>query len=169
MCSETEQLLRKLARKDKAAMIPVYLSPFANHLWQSTLFAAVAILLTLALTEEPRAGALLGLAGCLDQVSHPLFPAGQRWQPGGMAERTFGSAYRSRWRWNRSASRLRRTSGPRRLPPPRHRHAFPIALMLVAVWFCGCAAVLSVWWVRWLRIRGRSEWRRLCAWKPRSR
>ncbi len=36
-------------------MIPTYLSPLANHLWQSTLFAAVAGLLTLAFRKH-RAG-----------------------------------------------------------------------------------------------------------------
>ena len=33
-------------------MIPAYLSPLANHLWQSTLFAAAAGLLTIALTKN---------------------------------------------------------------------------------------------------------------------
>src|SRR5437763_16494495 len=34
-------------------MNPTHLSPFANHLWQSTLFAGVAGLLTLALRKNP--------------------------------------------------------------------------------------------------------------------
>ena len=33
-------------------MIPSQLEPLANHLWQSTLFAAVASLLTLALRKN---------------------------------------------------------------------------------------------------------------------
>src|SRR5438128_11107722 len=33
-------------------MNPAYFSPFANHLWQSTLFAGVAGLLTLALRDN---------------------------------------------------------------------------------------------------------------------
>jgi beta-lactamase regulating signal transducer with metallopeptidase domain len=33
-------------------MIPVHLSPFANHLWQSTLFAGLAVLLMLALRRN---------------------------------------------------------------------------------------------------------------------
>src|SRR3954447_9721376 len=33
-------------------MNPAYFSPFANHLWQSTLFAGVAGLLTLALRNN---------------------------------------------------------------------------------------------------------------------
>src|SRR5438309_1862890 len=33
-------------------MIPVYLSPIANHLWQSTLFGGVAALLALALRQN---------------------------------------------------------------------------------------------------------------------
>lgn len=33
-------------------MIPVVLSPIANHLWQSTLFAGTAALLTLALSKN---------------------------------------------------------------------------------------------------------------------
>src|SRR5215471_3976568 len=33
-------------------MIPIHASPFANHLWQSTLFGCVAALLTLALRKN---------------------------------------------------------------------------------------------------------------------
>jgi len=33
-------------------MIPGYLSPFANHLWQSTLFTGAALLLTLVLRQN---------------------------------------------------------------------------------------------------------------------
>ena len=33
-------------------MIPAYLSPLANHLWQSTLFTAVAGILTIALRKN---------------------------------------------------------------------------------------------------------------------
>jgi bla regulator protein blaR1 len=41
-------------------MIPVQLSPIANHVWQSTLFAGLAVLLTLAL----RKNRAVWLAGC---------------------------------------------------------------------------------------------------------
>src|SRR6185295_8176838 len=41
-------------------MIPAYLSPLANHLWQSSFFAAVVWLLTLALRQN-RAAVRYGL------------------------------------------------------------------------------------------------------------
>ena len=56
-------------------MNPAYLSPIANHLWQSTLFAGVAGLLTLALRKQSRASAPWGVAGGLVQISHPAFCA----------------------------------------------------------------------------------------------
>jgi hypothetical protein len=46
-------------------MIPVHLSPLANHLWQSTLFAGVAATLALVLKEEPCPYALFAVAFCV--------------------------------------------------------------------------------------------------------
>jgi predicted outer membrane protein len=37
-------------------MNPAYLTPFANHLWQSTVFAGAAGMLTLALRKNPAKG-----------------------------------------------------------------------------------------------------------------
>src|SRR5215831_14781432 len=39
-------------KKGQGQMIPAQLSPFANHLWQSTVFACVAALLTFALRKN---------------------------------------------------------------------------------------------------------------------
>ena len=48
----------------------------ANHLWQSTAFAAAAWLLTLALPPKPGACALLcGVAGCIAEVFGSVFAA----------------------------------------------------------------------------------------------
>lgn len=41
----------------------------ANHLWQSTLFAALAAGLALMLRNKPRANAICALAGGLGQIS----------------------------------------------------------------------------------------------------
>ncbi|HEV8492787.1 MAG TPA: hypothetical protein VGR76_10975, partial [Candidatus Angelobacter sp.] len=51
-----------------------------NHLWQSTLFAAAAGLLALALSKN-HARALLALAGGVVEVPGPLFRAGCDRQP----------------------------------------------------------------------------------------
>ena len=59
-------------------MIPSELQSLANHLWQSTLFAAAAGLLTLAFAEKSGANALLGLAHGFGEVFRPLFPTGGR-------------------------------------------------------------------------------------------
>ena len=58
---EAEKTLRRLGRKGQLSMIPEYLYPtwnaigatLGNHLWQSTLFAIVAGLLTLTLRNNP--------------------------------------------------------------------------------------------------------------------
>ena len=49
---EAEKILAR-AEKGRNEMIPESLSPIANHLWQSTLFAGAAGLLTLALRKNP--------------------------------------------------------------------------------------------------------------------
>ena len=48
----------------------------ANHLWQSTLFAAAAAILTLALQRSGTAS-LLFMADCVAQVSDSLLSADQ--------------------------------------------------------------------------------------------
>ena len=49
------------------------LSPLANHLWQSTIFAIAAWLLTLApLKKEPRLRPLLDLVRGIIKIPNPL-------------------------------------------------------------------------------------------------
>lgn len=135
-------------------MIPAYLSPLANHLWQSTLFAAVAGVLVFALRRHyAPARHWLWLAASLKFLIpfSLLIGAGAR------------------------------LAGPRAPVIAVHRvsivveeigHPFvpldlgslmpsattrPISansltLVLLAVWLCGFAFILFRWWARWRRI-----------------
>ena len=54
-------------------MIPSGLLPIANHLWQSTLFAGIAGLLTLLLRQP--AHSILSVVSCIGEVSSSVFAA----------------------------------------------------------------------------------------------
>ena len=58
-----------------------------NHLWQSTVFAGVAGLLTLAVAEESCAGAVLGVAGGVGEIFGSVFVAGGNWELAWMGTR----------------------------------------------------------------------------------
>jgi bla regulator protein blaR1 len=143
-------------------------APIANHLWQSTLFAGVAGLLTLALRKN-RAQARYALwlvasakflipfallIGAGSQLGRPKVPAinhsgltvvmQQIGQPFAAADATPASAS--------TISRALEMAA-RVLP----------TLLLVA-WIGGCAAVILWWWLRWQRVAAaRRE-----AWAPSS-
>ena len=64
-------------------MIPSQLQPLANHLWQSTLFAAVAGLLTLALRKNRAQTRYWLWLAASDEVPYSFFPPGRgRWPLG---------------------------------------------------------------------------------------
>ena len=66
-------------------MIPMYLSPLANHLWQSTLFAAVVLLLALALRKNHAQARYWLWLDCVSKVSCSVLAAGQRRESSRMA------------------------------------------------------------------------------------
>jgi bla regulator protein blaR1 len=135
-------------------MIPAYLSPLANHLWQSTLFAAVVGVLVFALRRHyAPARHWLWLAASVKFLIpfSLLIGAG------------------ARLGWTRApAIAVHRVSivveeighpfAPLDLgfPMPsdttRPISADSLTLVLLAVWLCGCAFVLFRWWSRWRRI-----------------
>jgi bla regulator protein BlaR1 len=125
-------------------------APLANHLWQSTLFAGVAGMLTLALRKN-RAQvrywlwltasvkflipfSLLVSAGSYLGWSKALAPAGFSFVVEEMSQPFSAASSQAA-----AATALAKFIG---LLPP---------LLLIA-WVCGCVAVLVFWCVRWRRI-----------------
>lgn len=130
-----------------------YLSPFANHLWQSTLFAAVAGLLTLALGgnhARVRHGVWLA-ASCKFLIPCSLLIA-----LGGHV----------RWRIAPEATQsgltvvMDQVSRPFTDPalsllllPAAPRARSPLPAVLLGIWLCGFLGIAVSWWVRWRRLR----------------
>ncbi|MCE5310717.1 MAG: hypothetical protein LLG20_24010, partial [Acidobacteriales bacterium] len=126
-----------------------------NHLWQSTVFAVAAFLLTLALrSTHARARhwillvaslkflvpfALLAKLGDLlgsrvvpaAPAAHIPFAVGQMVQPFVLPEPV----------------------APIIVAAPTHELTFPIHAVVFVVWLTGFAAVLFHWWDRWRRVR----------------
>ena len=123
-----------------------------NHLWQSTLFAAAAGLLTLALRSNQAElrhrvwlaasvkflvpfALVAGLSSHLvSRVARPIGPTALYF-----AIEEIGQPFRQLEA--RVISRTAAPATPARLP-----------ILLVCVWFCGCAAVLVFWGMRWQRV-----------------
>src|SRR5262245_59690763 len=133
-------------------MIPGHLSPFANHLWQSTLFAGVAALLTLALRQN-RAHTRYWL----------WFAASIKFLIPFSLLITFGRQFE----WPRPptvvqplSAAIEQISQPFVLPempvgvtPAGSMLSTLAPALLFALWFCGCVVVLLFWSLRWRRIR----------------
>lgn len=129
-------------------MIPAYFSPIANHLWQSTLFAVAAALLTLLLRKNRAATRYwIWLAASVKfLIPFSLLVA-------------VGSQFE--WR-NAPAAAPELTSAVEQLSEPFSALALPtmtapierdVYPILLAVWLCGVAAVISIWGARWRRLR----------------
>ena len=134
-------------------MSPAYWSPLANHLWQSTLFAAFAGLLTLALGRNHarvRHGVWLA-ASCKFLIPYSLLIAlgGQvRWR---VAPETTQSSL---------AVVMDQVSQPFTDPafslpllptaPPAHSL---LPSILLGIWLCGFLGIACSWWIRWRLIR----------------
>ncbi|HEY2383610.1 MAG TPA: M56 family metallopeptidase [Terriglobia bacterium] len=133
-------------------MIPSYLSPLANHLWQSSLFAGVAGLLTLALRKN-RASVRYWL--WLAASVKFLIPFSLLVSIGGQFD----------WRTAPSVTRTPlpvamdqivqpfavTVSGPLLAAVPETRSAIPIVFL--GVWLCGFAVSVFCWVRAWRHIR----------------
>src|ERR1700722_6416270 len=134
-------------------MNPESLRPVADHLWQSTLFAGVVGLLTLALrSNRARIRHWLWLtASCKFLIPLSILIA----LGGQLATRT------AKPRTQSSLSvMMEQVSQPFTGPaitarhlPPAPPAAIPVAAVLLAVWACGFLGIGCVWWIRWRRIR----------------
>jgi bla regulator protein blaR1 len=133
-------------------MNPAYLPWFANHLWQSTLFAGVAGLLTLALGKNHarvRHGVWLA-ASCkfLIPLSVLIALGGEvRWRP---APET------THFNWSIAMEEVGQpfaappaSSAVATAPPAAGR----LAAVLWGIWACGFIGIACSWWIRWRRMR----------------
>src|SRR5262245_58616485 len=133
-------------------MIPANLSPLANHLWQSTLFAAAAWLLTLALRKN-RASVRCGLwlaASLKFLVPFSLL---------------VGAGSQFAWRTSLEIApaplsrAMEQISQPFELPAdaaaaaPRAPSSNVVPVLLFSAWFCGFAISAAVWFRWWRRFR----------------
>jgi bla regulator protein blaR1 len=134
-------------------MIPDNLAPLANHLWQSTIFAAAAMLLAFALRRN-RAQirfwlwlaasfkflipfSLLVNLGQLWELPKPMVAAA----PVSTAVEQLGRPFSTAW-------------VPLSGLAPVHSPGFPIMqTVLVAVWLSGCLMLLFRWMLQWVTIR----------------
>src|SRR5262249_58664636 len=134
------------------AMIPANLSPLANHLWQSTLFAAAAWLLTLSLRKNRAAVRYrLWLAASVKFLVpfSVLVIAGSQ----------FG------WRGTPAVRQapftlaMEQISQPFAVPAESVREVTatassnPVPALLFSVWFCGFAVSAAVWLRFWWHFR----------------
>jgi uncharacterized protein (TIGR03435 family) len=139
-------------------MNPEYVSSLTNHLWQSTLFAGAAGLLTLTLRKNHarvRHGVWLA-ASCkfLIPLSVLVAMGSQiRWQSAPDTTRSNWSALMeqvsqpftapagsSPWLANVPANAM---------PAPQS----PLPAILLGIWVCGFVGIGGAWWIRWRRLR----------------
>jgi bla regulator protein BlaR1 len=125
-----------------------------NHLWQSTLFAAVAAIMTLALRKnQARIRYRLWLAASLKF----LIPFSLLISLGGhLATPRHSASGQSNFYSvaQEIGQPFTGTAGPSVVPVARAASADLRPLFhdaLIAVWLCGLVAVLGLWWWRWRR------------------
>lgn len=129
-----------------------YLSLLANHLWQSTLFAAVAGLLTLALRNNyARLRYWVWLAASLKfliPLSMLVAMGGLiRWQTAPKIALSTLSVVMDEVSQPFTAPAV---SSPLLLTAPPAASHLPVVLL--AIWACGFLGISCSWWIRWRRI-----------------
>src|SRR2546425_12468641 len=133
-------------------MIPAPLYPLANHLWQSTLFAGLVLLLTFAMRKNrAQMRYRLWLAASLKFLIPFSLLVGMGSQFGWRTAPAVPPALSS------AIEQIGQPFAPASITAVAapSASAVPTVLpaLLVAVWVCGFAIVLCLWWIRWRRIR----------------
>src|SRR4051794_20105151 len=138
-------------------MNPAWLSPIGNHLWQSTLLAGVAGLLTLTLRKNH---ARVRHSVWLAASCKFLVPLSMLIALGGHV----------RWRIvpevapSSLSAVMDQVSQP--FAPSGDASPFvvtapgadiPLPTVLLAIWLCGFLGIACSWWVRWRRIRATTR------------
>ncbi len=128
-----------------------HLTPIANHLWQSTLFAGMVLLLTLAMRKNrAQARYLMWLAASLKF----LLPFSLLMALGSQVE--WRSAPPLTPRVAMAAEQVSQAFAPlnfveQTTSEPGITNAAGAAMVL-AIWFCGFVTVVSLWWVKWRKL-----------------
>jgi uncharacterized protein (TIGR03435 family) len=132
-------------------MIPGYLSPLANHLWQSTIVVGICAMLALLLRNNGarfRYG-LWFAAAIKFLIPFSLFVSiGHQfdWRtPPVVAQRPISAV-------TEISSPFAATARPVDVLPSVAAKANPMPAILLAVWLCGCAVSVSFWIRSWLRV-----------------
>jgi bla regulator protein blaR1 len=132
-------------------MIPESLSPLANHLWQSTLFACAAWLLTLALRKSPARvrhwvwvvasvkflipfSVLIAIGGHIGWRTAPAIAPNVSVVMGQVSQPFTATT----------------VSSPMLATVPTGPN--PLAAILFGIWACGFIGISISWWIRWRRI-----------------
>jgi bla regulator protein BlaR1 len=138
-------------------MNPGYVSAIANHLWQSTLFAGLAALLTLALRNNHarvRHGVWLA-ASCKFLIPlSVLIALGGHFQWRIAREATQPSLSVAMDQVTQPFTTLA-VSSPHLTVAPPGWSLLPAALW--GIWVCGFIGIVVAWWVRWRRIRAAAR------------
>jgi bla regulator protein blaR1 len=132
---------------------PAYLSPLANHLWQSSLFAGVAGLLTLALgNNRARVRHWVWLVASwkfLIPFSAFISLGGQiHWRTAPQATQSSLSLV-----IDEVSRPFTVTAAPPVSMSAGRPAASPIPAVLWTIWACGLLGISCSWWIRWRRIR----------------
>jgi bla regulator protein blaR1 len=133
-------------------MNPPYLSPFANHLWQSTVFAAVAGLLTLVLRRNSarvRHSVWLAASCKFLLPLSLLIVLGER-IPWRTAPELMPSNFSVAM--DEMGQHFSAPAASLSLPATVHSPASPIPAVLWGLWAFGFLGIAGSWWVRWRRI-----------------
>jgi uncharacterized protein (TIGR03435 family) len=134
-------------------MTPAYLAPLADHLWQSTLFVAMAGLLTLVLKRNrAHVRYCVWLAASMKFLIPfaVLVAIGRQfgWQSSISVARPEVPFVVEAISQPFSQPELVGIISPATISPV----AAALPLFLSAIWFSGCAMHLLAWWVRWRRV-----------------
>ena len=127
----------------------------ANHLWQSTGFAAVAVVLALVLrANSARARYWLWLAASVKflipfSVLAALGGGLGRWLVPATPVARVPLAIEE---IVQPFAPLQGAGVPAAFSVPAPAAAGLLPVLLLAIWLCGCVAVLLCWWVRWRRV-----------------
>ena len=135
-------------------MIPTFLSPLANHLWQSTLTAGVAGLLTVALhRNHARVRHAVWLAAsCKFLLPFSLLIAlggHTRWRT--VVPQTKPSSLSVMLEQVSRPFETSAVASPVELAKPVA--ASPLPAVLLGIWVCGFLGLACSWGIRWWRIR----------------
>lgn len=127
-----------------------------NHLWQSTLFAAAAALLALALRRYPaRVRYWLWMAASVKFLIpfSFLIAAGSHFARPTPATASETSAYVAIGKISEPFIDAPALTAPGPMTAePAAAHHFSVSAILTVLWFCGFTAVLALWLLQWRRV-----------------